>query len=112
MENKIQDDILNQPIKELKDILVADDFLRQHNIWSNYHLNNLVITTLSCCSKFKNASFEIDTNKKEIKAIFFLGRWNYLFTSRKKIIQKIEKLYSEYIPEYNVHIVFQIYKNK
>lgn len=96
----------------IKSIMGADQFLRSNGILTDTHKNNLVLVTLCACQILKNVAFDINEREKEIEAILYLGFWGYYFASKKKILNQLTTIYGEYLPEYNIRIVFKKYGRK
>ncbi len=89
--------------------ILADEFLRSFGVMTDFHKNNLILVTMCSCNKLRNVIFRVDQKKKVIEADLQLSRFGLLFYRKKKIVDQLSSIYSEYIPDYEFRIKFTKY---
>ena len=67
----------------------AVNFFRENDILTDYDLNTMVLSVYMASPKIKNVEIFIDRHEHIISVYAYLSRWNYLFGSKKKIIDQI-----------------------
>lgn len=74
-------------------------------------LNNLIIYIISFHKSIKDVEIFIDNKNKTISFLIYLSRWG-LYWHSNKIYKQLKENLSEYLPNKNIKINFDIFRDK
>jgi hypothetical protein len=87
-----------------------DAWLRSNNVITTL-THNTIVLNLYVQFPIKYVEYLMDPDNEELDLTVYLGFWRALFTNKKRMMDKMFAMFSEYLPNYKVTLRVALYRS-